>query len=121
MNSKYQLRHLKYLALLALTLCLCATSLQAASTQILAFVTYTNMVRGVTNGDTITVNADVRRYTNGTLNSDAGWILSTNVPGWAATNTASKLGNFSPTGTEWTGTTNTNTVTSRLLILFPMR
>lgn len=81
---------------------------QAAVTNVHALVTFTNTVKGVTNGDTITVNGDIRRYTNGILAAPANWILSTNNVGWAATNTWLHLATYSPAGVDRIYNTNTN-------------
>ena len=87
-----------------------AEKASASVTQIVATVYFTNVVNGVTNGDTITINGSIRRYTNGVLNSASTWIQSTNRVGWAATNTLSHLAQYLATGTEYVGATNTNAV-----------
>jgi hypothetical protein len=71
------------------------TPARAAVTNVDATVTWTNVVRGVTNGDTITVTGSIRRYTNGVLNDPALWIQSTNIVGHAATNSVVHFNTYS--------------------------
>lgn len=103
---------MKFLRLLFFLCVLCALARDASAyvTNVEALVTFTNDVRGVTNGDTITISGDVRRYTNGTLNAVATWIQSTNIAGYAATNTWLHLATYTPTGIERTFCTNTNAI-----------
>lgn len=98
------------LLLLLLIAALSRGAATASVTNVEARVTFTNTVRGVTNGDTITVNGDVRRYTNGVLNAPATWIQSTNTVGWAATNTWLHLGTYSPLGVINVFPTNTSNI-----------
>lgn len=100
-------------ALILFAVLLCAPRAQAYVTNVQALVTFTNQIasRGATtNGDTITVNGDVRRYTNGTLASASSWIQSTNVLGHAATNTWLHLGTYGVTGVERVFPTNTASI-----------
>lgn len=92
-----------------LLLLLCVNG-RAAVTNVEAVVTFTNTVRGVTNGDSIAINGDIRRYTNGTLASAASWIRSTNSVGWAATNTWLHLGQYNAAGVDYVSPTNTNAI-----------
>lgn len=93
-------------------LCLLGSVLssRADRTNIDALVTFTNVVAGVTNGGTITGNGDTRLYTNGTLNAAAIWIQSTNVVGWAATNTWLHLNTYRFANVDRVYTTNTNQI-----------
>lgn len=83
---------------------------RADVTNVEVLVTYTNMVRGVTNGDTLTITGDTRRYTNGVLNAVGTWIQSTNLVGWVATNTQIHLSTYTPAGIERVFSTNTNAI-----------
>lgn len=96
--------------LLPLLLLLLSLRAEAAVTNVSALVTFTNMVNGTTNGDTITVNGDVRRYTNGVLAAPSTWILSTNTVGWSSTNTWLHLGTYAPLGTTAVYPTNTSNI-----------
>jgi hypothetical protein len=98
------------LCALAAVLLLSCRSGPAAVTNVTAIVTFTNVVRGVTNGDTITINGSVRRYTNGVLNNAALWIQSTNVVGHGATNTWLHLAVYTPAGVDSISPTNTNSL-----------
>lgn len=95
--------------LLTLLLLLAALPARAQTTNVVALVTFTNVVRGVTNGDTITINGDVRRYTNGAIAGTA-YILSTNIVGHAATNTWLRLAVYTPSFVDRIFTTNTNSL-----------
>lgn len=58
----------------------------ATTTNYKAVLTFTNAA-GTANGDTVTVNGLLRRYTNGVPVSLESWIQATNNAGWSSTNT----------------------------------
>jgi hypothetical protein len=99
--------------LLLLTLLACCFTARADSTNYVATITFTNVVAGVTNGDTITVNGDVRRYTNGTLAVASTWINSTNIVGYVATNTTIHLATYPPVNVDVFTYVSTNAFTIR--------
>lgn len=93
---------------LGLFLLLACLSTQAASTIIQLTITVTNSA-GTTNGQTLTINSDVRTWTNSVFNS-ATQILTNNTVSGAANNLITQIFQHPFTGLTIIGTTTSNLV-----------